>query len=237
MSIRLTVGLITLSAIGLWLAVVRPAGPVTAAAHSTTIEPAVRPGGLPAATTATTAEPPPPRAPRNAAAGTRAAMRLDEPIFAPESAMPDAFPEALRVALEEEQRRVNATRELAASKLRHHMASEPIDSARTDRILEEYEEVLDDFQGPVRSQARCTAKVCQVTVETGDPEVLASLQKLHGDRGYKPMTSIDGDRNVGSIRSVTYSLVDERLLEEMMGPDTTGIFAPGRTEELVVERP
>lgn len=237
MSIRFTLVVITLSGAALWVAVLRPTGAMTASARSAVGEPGTDRSAPSAAPLIATTRQPSKQATVPAATPPRARPPTIERTFAPESDVPAEFPEALRVALEEEQRKVNANRAIAAAKLEQHMALEPMDSARTDRVREEYEEVLDDFREPVRAEVRCTEKACQVKIDTGDHEVLAGIQKLHGARGYKAMTSIEGDRNAGSIDSVTYSLIDEDLLHAMVGPDTTGIFSPGRTEQLMVERP
>jgi hypothetical protein len=70
-----------------------------------------------------------------------------------------------------------------------------------------------------------------VTVETGDPEVLAEIERFHVQSGQSPMISIDGDRKTGSIRRITYYLIDDELLHEMVGSETVSVFAPGSVEQ------
>jgi len=235
MSTRLIVGWVSLTAAGLWLAALDHVGPVTAAARPPANGSLGTSSDVVAEAVVSTAFPTEAKSP--AVPYVRSPVSPTHPSpppYQPTSRVQqdpelEARSEEVR-AEQEEQQVINMTRALATSKVRRELASQPLDEARTERQRSRYQELFDRMRVAVRSEVKCTARLCQVTVETGDPDVLAELERFHGETEQKPMTSIDGDPTIGSIRSIAYFVLDDSLLHEMIGPDTTGIFAPGLTE-------
>lgn len=237
MSSRITFGLVALAAAGLWLVIFQQRSKGSVPTATDELEFKSSPVPITPALLANTAPPPaasskPP--PNSAVRAQPLSPSQENDNGAAESPPPnpteDEVPYELRAAAEEEQHMANMTRSFAESKIRRHLKSEPRDSTRTSQVIEQYEDFLDETHLSVEHEVECTAKICEVTIETGDPEVIAQFERFHHEHGQTPMTMIDGDPTIGSIDRMRYYLLDDELLHDMVGANTIGVFAPGRTE-------
>lgn len=121
----------------------------------------------------------------------------------------------------------NAARDLAVTKAKLRLDSEPLDEGRTDELQRRYAARFDERRFGVRPEIRCVKSLCKVSLETADAAALAEVDQIHGDLGVQPLTTVDGDPAQGIIRSVSYYLLDDQALKDVVGADPRGVLTPG----------
>lgn len=135
----------------------------------------------------------------------------------------------------EELKLSHAVRDLALARVRTHMRKKPLDDERTGIVLDEFTTQYDGMGLTNRPKVRCTRSICEVTVDLANTLELEKLEQANRELGYNPLTTTKGDPSQAIVNQVTYHLVDEDELTNMVGADPESALAPGPTQSETTE--